>query len=106
MGRGDSRSEGVDRASGSRRHGVTRDCRPEPVAEPAREALAAYVTAQRTTHGPDAWAHPHPLPRRVRREAVMALARLGDVRAVPALLTALDDDVDAWRAEQVAVHTL
>ncbi|MFI6586029.1 HEAT repeat domain-containing protein [Embleya sp. NPDC050493] len=75
-----------------------------PVAQPAREALAAYVTAQRTTHGPDAWAHPHPLLRRAHQEAVMALARLGDVRAVPALLTALDDDVDAWRAEQVAGH--
>ncbi|WP_331733624.1 HEAT repeat domain-containing protein (plasmid) [Embleya sp. NBC_00888] len=75
-----------------------------PVAEPARETLAAYVTAQRTTHGPAAWAHPHPLLRRAHREAVMALARLGDVRAVPSLLTALDDDVDAWRAEQVAGH--
>ncbi|WP_330464517.1 hypothetical protein OG547_35175 [Streptomyces longwoodensis] len=33
-----------------------------------------------------------------------ALARLGDTRAVPSLLAALDNDVDAWRAVEVAGH--
>ncbi|MFJ5899650.1 HEAT repeat domain-containing protein [Streptomyces sp. NPDC093064] len=71
-----------------------------PVSEPAREALAAYVTA----HGPDVWATPKPLLRRAHQEAVMALARLADVRALPSMLTALDTDVDAWRAVQVSRH--
>ncbi|MFE0627561.1 HEAT repeat domain-containing protein [Streptomyces sp. NPDC058864] len=74
------------------------------IAEPARDALAAYVTAQRDTYGPEAWATPHPLPRRAHQQAVMALARLGDPRALPCLLTALDGGVDAWRAVQVAGH--
>ncbi|MFF7211695.1 HEAT repeat domain-containing protein [Streptomyces sp. NPDC008238] len=73
-----------------------------PVSEPAREALAAYVIAQRTVHGPDVWATPNPLLRRAHQEAVMALARMGDVRALPDLLTALDTDSDAWRVIQVA----
>ncbi|MFH8739115.1 MULTISPECIES: hypothetical protein [unclassified Streptomyces] len=34
----------------------------------------------------------------------MALARLGDLRALPTLLTALDSDNDTWRAVQVAAH--
>ncbi|MFC9705223.1 HEAT repeat domain-containing protein [Streptomyces sp. NPDC056943] len=71
-----------------------------PVAGHAREALAAYVAA----HEPDAWAAPHPLRRRAHQEAVMALARLGDTRALPGLLTALDTGIDAWRAVQVAGH--
>lgn len=74
------------------------------VAEPAREALAAHVSAHRTAHGPDVWASPHTLLRRAHQEAVMALARLGDVRALPGLLTALDTDTDAWRAVNVAGH--
>ncbi|MFD7099360.1 HEAT repeat domain-containing protein [Streptomyces xanthophaeus] len=73
-----------------------------PVAGPAREALAAYVLAQRAAHGPDVWASPKPLLRRAHQEAVLALAELGDVRALPGLLTALDSGVDAWRAVQVA----
>ncbi|WP_031151868.1 HEAT repeat domain-containing protein [Streptomyces xanthophaeus] len=73
-----------------------------PVAGPAREALAAYVLAQRAAHGPDVWATPKPLLRRAHQEAVLALAELGDVRALPGLLTALDSGVDAWRAVQVA----
>jgi HEAT repeat protein len=32
------------------------------------------------------------------------LARLGDARALPSLLTALDSNADAWRAIQVAGH--
>ncbi|MFF3518193.1 HEAT repeat domain-containing protein [Streptomyces sp. NPDC002573] len=32
------------------------------------------------------------------------MARLGDARALPSLLAALDGDVDAWRAIQVAGH--
>lgn len=77
-----------------------------PVAEPAREALAAYVTAQRSAHGPQAWGAPDPLLRRAHQQAVMALARLGDLRALPCLLTALDSDADAWRAVQVAGRLL
>ncbi|MPY32270.1 HEAT repeat domain-containing protein [Streptomyces adustus] len=73
-----------------------------PVAEPAREALASYVAEHRAAHGPDVWATPKPLLRRAHQEAVLALARLGDPRALPGLLTALDGDVDAWRAVQVA----
>ncbi|MFD4693243.1 HEAT repeat domain-containing protein [Streptomyces sp. NPDC058463] len=73
-----------------------------PVSEPAREALATFVAAHRTAHGPAVWATPEPLLRRAHQEAVMALARLGDIRALPGLLTALDSGVDAWRAVQVA----
>ncbi|MFD2685089.1 HEAT repeat domain-containing protein [Streptomyces phyllanthi] len=72
------------------------------VAEPAREALAAHVAAQRAAHGPDVWAAPQPYLRRAHQEAVRALARLGDMRALPSLLTALDSGVDAWRAVEVA----
>jgi hypothetical protein len=72
-----------------------------PVSEPAREALASYVDLQRTVHGRDVWAASQPLLRRAHQEAVLALARLKDLRTLPCLLTALDDDVDAWRALQV-----
>jgi hypothetical protein len=75
-----------------------------PVSEPARAALAAYVAAHRTAHGPDVWATPKQLQRRAHQEAVVTLARLGDVRALPCLLTALDTGSDAWRAVQVAGH--
>ncbi|WP_328674881.1 HEAT repeat domain-containing protein [Streptomyces sp. NBC_00343] len=75
-----------------------------PIAAPAREALAAHIDAQRVAHGPDVWAAPQALLRRSHQEAVRALARLGDARALPSLLTALDSDVDAWRAIQVAGH--
>ncbi|WP_415953808.1 HEAT repeat domain-containing protein [Streptomyces sp. KLOTTS4A1] len=71
-----------------------------PVSEPAREALATFVAAQRTRYGSRVWAAPQPLLRRAHQEAVLALARLGDLRALPCLLTALDDDVDTWRAVQ------
>ncbi|MEV0093726.1 HEAT repeat domain-containing protein [Streptomyces sp. NPDC050738] len=74
------------------------------IAQPVREHLAAYVSAHRTTHGPEVWATGRPLLRRAHQEAVLALARLGDVRALPGLLTALDSGVDAWRAVQVAGH--
>ncbi|PSM44584.1 hypothetical protein C6Y14_00015 [Streptomyces dioscori] len=72
-----------------------------PVSEPAREALASYIDVQRTAHGGDVWAAPQPQLRRAHQEAVLALARLADLRALPCLLTALDDDVDARRALQV-----
>ncbi|MFE5675515.1 HEAT repeat domain-containing protein [Streptomyces erythrochromogenes] len=72
------------------------------LAEPAREALAAYITTHRTTHRPDAWASPHAELRRAHQQAVLALAELGDERALPGLLTALDTGVDAWRAVPVA----
>ncbi|MER5397965.1 HEAT repeat domain-containing protein [Streptomyces sp. NPDC002599] len=72
------------------------------IAEPVRERLAAYVAAQRTAYGPEVWATPNPQVRRAHQQAVMALARLGDRRALPSLLTALDRGVDSWRAVQVA----
>ncbi|MFG2645914.1 HEAT repeat domain-containing protein [Streptomyces sp. NPDC048370] len=74
------------------------------LAEPARETLAAYVTTHRTTHRPHAWASPHPELRRALQQAVLALAQLGDERALPGLLTALDTGVDAWRAANAAGH--
>ncbi|WP_055620565.1 HEAT repeat domain-containing protein [Streptomyces sp. JHA19] len=75
-----------------------------PIAGPAREALATHVDTHRATHGPGVWAAPDAVLRRSHQEAVRALARLGDPRAVPSLLTALDGGVDAWRAVQVAAH--
>lgn len=75
-----------------------------PIAAPAQEALAAHIDAQRAAHGPNVWAAPQAPLRRSHQEAVRALARLGDTRALPSLLAALDSDVDAWRAIQVAGH--
>ncbi|MFE6052569.1 HEAT repeat domain-containing protein [Kitasatospora sp. NPDC056446] len=77
---------------------------PAALAEPAREALAALVEAHRATHGPDVWAARHPLLRRAHQQAVTALAGLGDERALPGLLTALDTGTDDWRAVQAASH--
>ncbi|MFD8706599.1 HEAT repeat domain-containing protein [Kitasatospora sp. NPDC059648] len=77
---------------------------PAALAEPAREALASLVGAHRATHGPDVWAARHPLLRRAHQQAVTALAGLGDERALPSLLTALDTGTDDWRALQVAGH--
>ncbi|MEU4066241.1 HEAT repeat domain-containing protein [Streptomyces wedmorensis] len=74
------------------------------LAEPAREALAAYVTAHLTEHRPDAWASPHSVLRRAHQHAVVALAGLGDERALPSLLIALDTGTDAWRAVPAAGH--
>lgn len=71
------------------------------IAEPAREALAEHVAAQYAAHGPDVWFTSQPHLRRSHQEAIQALARLGDVRAVPSILTALDSGDDAWRAVQV-----
>ncbi|MFF5728053.1 HEAT repeat domain-containing protein [[Kitasatospora] papulosa] len=75
-----------------------------PVSEPARDALASYVEATRAAHGPRVWAARDRLLRRAHQEAVRALARLGDLRALPSVLTALDEGTDAWRAVQVAGH--
>ncbi|QHA01987.1 HEAT repeat domain-containing protein [Streptomyces broussonetiae] len=75
-----------------------------PIAAPAREALAAHIDAQRAAHGPHVWAAPDARLRRSHQVAVRALARLGDARALPSLLAALDSDVDAWRAIQVVEH--
>ncbi|XRQ08661.1 HEAT repeat domain-containing protein, partial [Actinomadura welshii] len=72
------------------------------IADPAREALAAHVAAQYATYGPDVWGTPQVDLRRSHQEAVQALARLGDERAVPSIITALDSGQDAWRAVQVA----
>ncbi|MFF2119122.1 HEAT repeat domain-containing protein [Kitasatospora sp. NPDC058184] len=77
---------------------------PPTLAEPAREALATLVQAHRTTHGANVWAARHPLLRRAHQQAVTALAGLGDERALPGLLTALDTGIDDWRAVQVAGH--
>ncbi|WOX19909.1 HEAT repeat domain-containing protein [Streptomyces solicathayae] len=70
------------------------------LAKPAREALADYVT----THQPDAWASPHRVLRRAHQQAVVALAGLGDGRALPSLLTALDTDTDTWLAMNAVGH--
>lgn len=70
------------------------------LAEPAREALAAYVTA----HRPEAWASPHRAVRQAHQHAAVALAGLNDERALPSLLTALDTDTDAWRAMNAVAH--
>ncbi|MFD9779317.1 HEAT repeat domain-containing protein [[Kitasatospora] papulosa] len=75
-----------------------------PVSEPAREALASYIEATRASHGPHVWASPDRLVRRAHQEAVRALARLGDLRALPSVLTGLDEATDAWRAVQVTGH--
>ncbi|MFE3676101.1 HEAT repeat domain-containing protein [Streptomyces griseus] len=75
-----------------------------PVSEPAREALAAYVEAARAEHGPGVWAARERLVRRAHQEAVRTLACLGDLRALPCVLEALDEGTDAWRAVQVAGH--
>ncbi|MGY0466646.1 HEAT repeat domain-containing protein [Kitasatospora sp. cg17-2] len=77
---------------------------PPTLAEPARQTLATLVEAHRTTHGPTVWASPHPLLRRAHQNAVTALAHLGDQRALPDLLTALDTGADAWRAIAAAGH--
>ncbi|MFC5184542.1 HEAT repeat domain-containing protein [Actinomadura harenae] len=69
---------------------------------PVRETLAAYVAAQRTSHGPGVWAAPQWHLRWAHQEAVCALARRGDLRALPSLLVALDSGVDDWRAVEVA----
>ncbi|MGW7660730.1 HEAT repeat domain-containing protein [Streptomyces sp. NPDC054756] len=74
------------------------------IAAPAREALAAHVEAHLALYGPDVWMTSDALVRRSHQEAVRALARQGDMRAVPSLLVALDADADAWRAIQVAGH--
>lgn len=74
------------------------------LAEPAREALAAYVTGHRSEHRADAWASPHRALRRAHQQAVVTLAGLGDERALPSLLNALDTDTDAWRAVNAAGH--
>ncbi|GIJ43178.1 hypothetical protein Val02_00640 [Virgisporangium aliadipatigenens] len=68
------------------------------LAEPARASLAARAV----TAGPAAWAADDPHLRRAHQTTVRALARLGDVRAVPSLLVAFDRGVDEWRAVQVA----
>ncbi|MFD0974377.1 hypothetical protein [Plantactinospora endophytica] len=74
---------------------LEKDC---AIAESARETMAALLT----DHGPDGWTSPRRHVRRLHQKTGMALARLGDVRALPSLLTALDSDVDAWLAVQVA----
>ncbi|KUL28014.1 HEAT repeat domain-containing protein [Actinoplanes awajinensis] len=68
------------------------------IAEPARETLAAVLAG----HGPDGWSAPRLHLRRVHQKAAMALARIGDARALPSLYVALDSNVDAWSAIQVA----
>ncbi|MGW1563965.1 HEAT repeat domain-containing protein [Streptomyces sp. NPDC002144] len=82
--------------------GVLEAC--HPIADPAREALAAHVDAQRAAHGPGVWSALDARLRKSHQAAVRALVRLGDIRALPSLLAALDGGVDAWRAIQVARH--
>ncbi|MFG2039916.1 HEAT repeat domain-containing protein [Dactylosporangium sp. NPDC048998] len=57
---------------------------------------------QLAEHGSQVWAAPRPQLRRAHQKAVLALARLGDTRALPSLLVALDSGVDALLAIQVA----
>jgi HEAT repeat protein len=92
----------VDQEVAAEAASVLESC--HPIAAPARQALAAHIEAQRAAHGPNVWAASQALLRKSHQEAVRALARLGDVRALPSLLAALDSDVDAWRAIQVAGH--
>lgn len=68
------------------------------IAAPARESLAALLA----DHGPQVWVTPRRHLRRLHQKAAVALARLGDPRALPSLLVALDRDVDAWLAVRVA----
>ncbi|WP_436528758.1 hypothetical protein [Actinoplanes sp. HUAS TT8] len=65
-----------------------------PLGEPARDALGELVAG----HGPDGWTSPRRHLRRTHQRAVLALARLGDERALPSLLLALDTGVDDWLA--------
>ncbi|MCD0446273.1 hypothetical protein LO763_21915 [Glycomyces sp. A-F 0318] len=67
------------------------------LAEPAREALAAVVAV----HEPATWQSKDRATRTLYQEAVRALARLGDVRAVPALAAVFDTGVEVWRAVPV-----
>ncbi|WP_405625587.1 HEAT repeat domain-containing protein [Streptomyces sp. NBC_00016] len=75
-----------------------------PIAAPACQALAAHLDTQRAVHGPHVWAAADARLRKSHQAGARALARLGDARALPSLLAALDDDVDAWRAIQVVGH--
>jgi HEAT repeat protein len=63
-------------------------------AEPARESLAAFVAAR----APQTWAQ----NRSGYQHAVLALARLGDTRAVPGLLYAVDHNINDWTATAAA----
>ncbi|NUR46958.1 MAG: HEAT repeat domain-containing protein [Hamadaea sp.] len=74
------------------------DC--HAVAEPAREALAQYLLRQRQTHEADPWVVPWAQLRRANQAAARTLMRLGDDRALPSVLAALDNGVDVWRAVQ------
>lgn len=79
---------------------VLSDC--HAIAEPARDKLAAHLLSRSAAQGLGLWAAPDQQLRRAHQNAVLALARLGDERAVPYLLSALDGEVDTWRAVQVA----
>ncbi|WP_407109636.1 HEAT repeat domain-containing protein [Streptomyces sp. DSM 116494] len=92
----------ADEAAAAEAAAVLESC--HPIAAPVREALAAHIDAQRAARGPQVWAAAEVLLRGSHQEAVRALACLGDARVLPSLLTALDSDVDAWRAIQVSGH--
>ncbi|WP_424213786.1 HEAT repeat domain-containing protein [Streptomyces sp. BI20] len=68
--------------------------RRDPSAEAARVGLAAFVAGQRAVYGDGVWGHPDGLVRETYRDVVAALARLGDARALPDVLSALDSDDD------------
>lgn len=72
------------------------------IAESARDALAEHIARQETIHGPLVWSAADAHLRRAHQNAVRALARMGDDRAVPDVLAALEQDVDTWRAVEVA----
>lgn len=60
------------------------------LAAPAADALAAQVLAA----GPEAWVSPDRKVRDPYRMMLLALARLGDARAVPGIVAALDSGAD------------
>jgi hypothetical protein len=72
------------------------------IAEPARDALAGHIARQEAIRGPLVWAASDPYLRRAHQNAVRALARLADDRAVPHVIAALEQDIDTWRAVEVA----
>lgn len=63
-------------------------------AEPAREALAILVARQ----GPAAWSAGDPALRRSHQRAIRTLLALGDERALPSVIAALESGVDVIRA--------
>ncbi|THV37088.1 HEAT repeat domain-containing protein [Glycomyces buryatensis] len=73
-----------------------------PVAGAAADGLGTYVASLAGEPLAAAWHVADDELREPFQEAVLALAKLGDVRAVPYLVEALDSGVDTWKGVQVA----